>query len=439
MQTRPSLPLEKVAAIDARLQAGLPRERVFAEAGTTKEVWERAQAAWLARMAQEALRSKTRKLHARYDELLRTYRKEALREQRKAAKKLPGQPPVPPVARLSPLAAQYRPPAAAEAKSEVSAARAPLPIAQPKPAPSLPKSNIEDTLPGGPVPRATLPFKQPAYAAPPSPSQPQAPPTAAQPPHDGMPPGADITETLLISGKSQPRNQNPLPFQPAAQGKPAGGAPQKQAAPQAPRASEDPEQHLQETLVPVGRSPLRATLPFTQKKEPTPAASSQSDEPFTQTLVPVNPAPKRDPLPFKRSPSAVVAAPKPADPLPSHDEEIDLEQTLFLPAHRASLHRGRKAPSPPLDKPPAPAPAATPSQPLSLAQYASLCAELAVFPGESARIFERYGLGDPALRVSADDAWRARLQSDAKLYSTWNEHYRHYHAYWSAQARKPGR
>ncbi|WP_437312627.1 hypothetical protein [Sorangium sp. So ce385] len=93
------------------------------------------------------------------------------------------------------------------------------------------------------------------------------------------------------------------------------------------------------------------------------------------------------------------------------------------PAHGAG---SSAPPPPPLHRS---APAAETA--LSLAQYASLCAELAVFPRAAEAIFRRYGLESQQARAAVDAAWKERLGRDAGAYGAWQEMYRRYHAYWT--------
>lgn len=91
---------------------------------------------------------------------------------------------------------------------------------------------------------------------------------------------------------------------------------------------------------------------------------------------------------------------------------------------------------PPIDvrsQPPLPSPTVGPIPPrfdttltLTLAQYASLCAELTVFPAASEQTFERYGLATASQRTSIDRAWKARLQSNAVEHQEWQQLYQRY-------------
>ncbi|XXY16362.1 HEAT repeat domain-containing protein [Sorangium sp. So ce216] len=70
---------------------------------------------------------------------------------------------------------------------------------------------------------------------------------------------------------------------------------------------------------------------------------------------------------------------------------------------------------------------------LSLAQYAALCAELAVFPEQAEAIFERYGLSVPRDRLMVDLTWQERLRRDPAEHQQWQARYRHHVAYWTEQ------
>jgi hypothetical protein len=69
-----------------------------------------------------------------------------------------------------------------------------------------------------------------------------------------------------------------------------------------------------------------------------------------------------------------------------------------------------------------PAPAHAPK--LTLQQYASLCAELAVFQDRTEAIFQQYGLGDPRDRLALDQAWQERLRQSPDEHQGWQALYR---------------
>jgi hypothetical protein len=103
-------------------------------------------------------------------------------------------------------------------------------------------------------------------------------------------------------------------------------------------------------------------------------------------------------------------------------------------------HRARPSPPPPPPVQVQPTPHAVVAEPhnvLSLAQYASLCAELAVFPEETEGTFWRYGLDTDEKRSAVDAAWKERLRREPAEYEAWQELYRRYHAYWTEQGTSP--
>lgn len=105
----------------------------------------------------------------------------------------------------------------------------------------------------------------------------------------------------------------------------------------------------------------------------------------------------------------------------------------MLPFRPSAEGRGAM-PSPPSVEPtPRASVAEQPLNVLSLAQYASLCAELAVFPEKTEGIFWRYGLGADEKRSAVDAAWKERLRHEPAAYDAWQELYRRYHAHWTKQ------
>jgi hypothetical protein len=75
---------------------------------------------------------------------------------------------------------------------------------------------------------------------------------------------------------------------------------------------------------------------------------------------------------------------------------------------------------------------------LTLDQYASLCAELAVFPHHVEATFHRYGLASLRERLTVDLAWQERLRRNPTEHATWQELYRRYQAYWIHTAHHDG-
>ena len=80
--------------------------------------------------------------------------------------------------------------------------------------------------------------------------------------------------------------------------------------------------------------------------------------------------------------------------------------------------------------PPTPA-----GQELSLAQYASLRAELEVFPKQEEAIFAKYGLASLEQRAKVDAEWQERLFNQTDTYAEWRQLYKHFTEHWQALAR----
>ena len=109
----------------------------------------------------------------------------------------------------------------------------------------------------------------------------------------------------------------------------------------------------------------------------------------------------------------------------------------FAPAASASPPgppRGAElAPGEPLwSTVPRPSPASAPPAPsptLTLQQYASLCAELAVFPDRTEAIFQQYGLGNLPDRVAVGLAWQERLRHNPEEHQGWQRIYQRWLAH----------
>ena len=78
--------------------------------------------------------------------------------------------------------------------------------------------------------------------------------------------------------------------------------------------------------------------------------------------------------------------------------------------------------------------ASEPLQGLTLEQYASLCAELAVFTDRTEQVFARHGLAAAADRIRVNAAWQDRLGRDPAVKAYWERCYRHYQTYWAGAA-----
>lgn len=81
-----------------------------------------------------------------------------------------------------------------------------------------------------------------------------------------------------------------------------------------------------------------------------------------------------------------------------------------------------------------PAPSAAAAK-LTLATYASLCAELEVFPEAADRAYGKYGLHHPLARQAERASWEAHLASNPEAQAEWKEHYEHFLSHWSTMKR----
>ncbi len=257
---------------------------------------------------------------------------------------------------------------------------APAPQAQEEPATLAPQPS--------PLGRSVLPFSSSAPAPPPpAPHAPRplAPPELAKNTGAPVSPGGttgEIPPDLLrriAAGK--------LPF---------ARAPAE--SPQAPHAPAPPSA---DSALPF-RSSTAAGAPRSPA-EPVPAqAAAQaghggaaSPDVGEATLGPA-PSPLREVLPFRQAPPQPSSQARPASPQPT-------------------------AVAPPVQ---APAPT------LTLEQYASMCAELAVFHDRPEAVFAKYGLADLRHRAAIDAAWKERLRRFPSEKAEWDRRYWQYEASW---------
>jgi hypothetical protein len=77
---------------------------------------------------------------------------------------------------------------------------------------------------------------------------------------------------------------------------------------------------------------------------------------------------------------------------------------------------------------------------LTLDRYASLCAEINVFPKDAARILQKHGLADEAAWAVVDRSWRGVMERDMSLARDYRGLYGHYRAgFAAARMRSTGR
>ncbi|WP_437721815.1 hypothetical protein [Sorangium sp. So ce861] len=207
-------------------------------------------------------------------------------------------------------------------------------------------------------------------------------------------------------------------------------------------------------LLDVPRGPV---LPFA-------TGASEAPPPSTPTAQPQPPrapwevaetspvqAPLRSPaIPFApMAPATAAGAPVSSRPAPQAPAELG-ETSLSVAIPRELLKQtargqtavtGATSPSsttPPSPSPPSkagnsdPAPLAEAIEVvLPLAQYAALCAELALSPDAAEAVFQRYGLGSSEMRSAVDAAWKARLSKAPAEYAKWQEMYRRHYAHFA--------
>lgn len=278
-----------------------------------------------------------------------------------------------------------------EALSALVAAIGPALSEPPEPAKSPPKLRPQDDLPRAtpapvvaPIPAAPAPVVPPASVVPPAPLAPlaRAPtvPAAGPRPRAQTDPGP-LSGTLDIeAAMAQMRAASPLPFA---------------ERPRTPGAA-----------VPPAAIPAR-------REAPTGRPAS-----FTGTLdVSAAMAAARaiSPLPFPAG-DAGPALPREAAPEPGPD--VDL----------SAAARAAETLSAPLTQPPSGH---------SLEQYASLCAEMALYPEHAREIARRYRITDEAAWHALHDAWRAWLARDHAQWQRFRELEKQYTAWLTRHGKPP--
>ncbi|KYF69382.1 hypothetical protein [Sorangium cellulosum] len=197
---------------------------------------------------------------------------------------------------------------------------------------------------------------------------------------------------------------------------------------------------------PLPHVPRGAVVPFvpaqgeltTVRAEPKPPRATDS---LTGT-APLPDIPQRAALPFPRSSAPAAWRPSPQPPAELGETSLSLEIPRELLRHTASGQAAMPEatsrssnvsppPSPPIKTTrDVPAPLSEPLETiLPLAQYAALCAELALFPEAAEAVFQRHGLGSSEMRSAIDTAWKERLRDHPTEYATWQDMYRRYHAH----------
>ncbi len=204
---------------------------------------------------------------------------------------------------------------------------------------------------------------------------------------------------------------------------------------------------------------LAPLLPFQRTEAPTrsgetPATSAQPQRPSAPRpaapLSVTGPIPEaiRAALPFQRLDAPRGAAPERvgeagAEPAPVSISSVQGPDSTgpitkpVAPVLAAALPFRRDGDAAPL-APPTTAIAASPSAPqgLTLAQFASLCAELAAFPHGAEQVFRRYGLASRRARLRTNLMWKERLQRNPSEYLEWQRLYQIYQAHLKGGTRR---
>lgn len=375
----PPIDLERFATLSAELDAGAPRDELCAREGISVDQWVAAQEAWLARMADETARKRFT-LTNRYNNAF-VARRRAITHgapappPRRAPKAVeapaladPIEPPEAPAPALPSFAIAKDPPVIANLdppRIEAPAIVAP-PFVPPSPA----------VVPEPRPPRAAT-MAIPVYVEPadaPLPFKKDAPPAPPPPKDPPRPPPQDLGGTTVGAMSPFAEVRSPLPFQASGSAK---------ASPSRPAVVD-----LESTTA-TGSSPLkdaRAALPFQSG-----AAASP----------PPKPPPPPPPPPKPPAPPAAPRSHPPADP-PG-------ESTVY----GVSPFAAGAAPLPFKSTGMGSSPALQPR--LTLEQFASLTAEIAVAPHGAAQIRARYGF-DEASHAAEAEAHNRRFSADKPLF-----------------------
>jgi hypothetical protein len=245
-----------------------------------------------------------------------------------------------------------------------------------------------------------------------------APPRLAPPAAAPLGPPPEVPGSAPAAAPSAPALVQPAPVPPPV----VASAPVVPAPPPS-RPAQDP---LAATVMGVDISAVRAALPFLEKERAArqAALAAAKASPAAAAAPPPAAAASAAPLP--------VAAPS-DEPATLPAQPSFLPTTGELPAELVKRLAQAALPF----RPASPAPAAERDLVLTVAQYASLCAELAVFPQQSEAIFARYGLASVKQRVAVDLAWQARLRRDPAEQAAWQAAYQRWQAHLLARPRSP--
>ncbi|WP_437338493.1 hypothetical protein [Sorangium sp. So ce394] len=273
-------------------------------------------------------------------------------------------------------------------------ARGELAILKAKPKPARAAESLTGTAPLPDSPRgAALPFPQSSVSA-------------------------AVKHSRPVIGETGPLMDIPrgpaLPFTTGASGPPAPSTPT--ASPQPPQAP----WNVVKTS-PVQSPPRGPVVPFAAAEHTRAAGAAVTSRPTAQARAELGET------------SLSLAIPR----------EL-LQQAAYAPTSGAGT-TSPQSPAPQLPAPSSnpgsgdPAPLREPIETiLPLAQYAALCAELALFPKAAEEIFERYGLGFVEKRSAVDAGWKERFRERPDEYARWQDLYRRYHAHFATRGAPAG-
>lgn len=472
----PAIDIERFAALSAEIDAGAQREELCAREGITVDAWTQTQEAWLSKMADETAQKRFA-LTNRYNVAFVERRRALTHGDRRGPSKR---------ARPTAAAAPSVPPAAAPAPI------APPPIQVPSYEREMPPPMAAPPIAAPPMQTPSYGLADPAIPPPPPIASPPPmvaasatetapiPPVPVPPPVAGPPPKAKKGATMAMPAFTDVAGA-PLPFKAAPLGPPPGPPPPQASEPPPPRTPNDGSGTV------TGTSPYASSKPATPFKGPSPSRIGDSTVagaispfaagaplPFQPSGAPPAPAPVTSgpksvmpPAPAAVTPPAVVTPPaavappavvKPAagpapdatvfgavSPFASGAAPLPFQPSAAAEPRPAGQQPGgalpfQQKPSPTsAPKQAAPAGAARPSPSvvatatatasrLTIEQFASLTAEIAVNPRGAAQIRARYGL-DEASHAAEAEKYNRLFGADKALYDRYRELFQSYRDY----------
>jgi hypothetical protein len=419
------LSLDRFAGISARIEVGLPRERVLSEEQISPEVWELTQETWLARLGAHAAQRKLG-LQRRYGELLATHRKAALLQLREERRKLSGPMPVAPVTRVALLAL----PSLGKAEGMPSPAPIPTPLmkAQLGGATTDISAVVQNFLAG----KAATPFATPAgvqaaAVAPPAPPSPTAQLGAT----------TDISAVVqnFLAGKAATPFATPAGVQAAALPPPAPPSPTAQLG-----ATTDISAVVQHFLAGKAAMPFAgATTPPAPTMAAHPGGATTDISAVVQRLLAGQVATPfargATPAPASVAPSTTAAAPARVLPssAPRETQVGAVTADISSVVQRVLANKGAtpfaqttSAPTVAVQSgapgPPATVPELPPHLPnLTVEHYAELRLQLWRDPARTAEILGLWRIRDAHSWAQLQAHWQRRLADDAALAQRWTQ------------------